>query len=422
MEKFLAQHSENGSNGTDKKSPQSMVDKFKFENIQGTGRKLSLRARARMSHAKLSKSMDIRNPIELDVKDELLIEDEELEAEMLGLCLYELAEPLNSHVAQEICRLVEQQLKTRKGKENYLQHLRPVISTLMRAVDSPRVVNETWYFALHSMAECGKRSSMEDRHLMLSHLGDILNMQNAPDVLCGVFDGHGGPLAAEYTRNHLWNNILRHPSFHDDIAKAIKEGFFKTDDNWCSKATMIGDKSGTTATISFICQGVLFTANVGDSAAYLACGKDADPIQLTEEHKASLESEKVRVKEAGGIVVWYGGGWRVNGSLAVSRSIGDSHLDNNNILVPDPYIHQHTLTENDDFVILASDGLWDVFKPKEAVDFVYEWMEQTERSLNVCQALIKAALEKETSDNVSVVVIFLKDSKGEGPRPDQSDW
>jgi protein phosphatase 1L len=119
----------------------------------------------------------------------------------------------------------------------------------------------------------------------------------------------------------------------------------------------LADKSGATGTIALVVDNVLYVANVGDSSAII-CQKGI-PIHLTTEHKASVETEKLRIKEAGGLVVWYGG-WRVNGTSAVSRSIGDEPLSD--FLIAEPSIIAHRLQEDDDFLVLASDGLWDVLK------------------------------------------------------------
>ena len=75
-----------------------------------------------------------------------------------------------------------------------------------------------------------------------------------------------------------------------------------------------------------IADGTVHAANVGDSTTYLF-KRDGTPVKLSFDHKASNEEEKKRVKEAGGLVVWFGG-WRVNGSLAVSRSIGKTISSN----------------------------------------------------------------------------------------------
>ena len=83
--------------------------------------------------------------------------------------------------------------------------------------------------------------------------------------------------------------------------------------------------TGTTATVLFSTESALVLANVGDSRAILSNGTST-PIQLSIDHVASNEVEKNRIKSLGGFVSSVGGTQRVNGTLAVSRSLGDAHL------------------------------------------------------------------------------------------------
>jgi protein phosphatase 1L len=130
---------------------------------------------------------------------------------------------------------------------------------------------------------------------------------------------------------------LRNPNFPTNPAKAFHEGFLKTDQLFCEQARNEKDKSGATATAVAILGNTITVANVGDSSAVLCKRKDGISVatKITIDHKASNEEEKKRVKETGGLVVWFGG-WRVNGTLAVSRSIGDEPMSQQ--LIADPRI------------------------------------------------------------------------------------
>jgi protein phosphatase 2C family protein 2/3 len=99
-------------------------------------------------------------------------------------------------------------------------------------------------------------------------------------------------------------------------------------------------------------------------------------------------------------------------------------------LVAEPFLIEHKLTEDDDYLILSSDGLWDVFTPEKAEEFVRKWREEHKAALqnqnedsddenapNLAEALIREALNKDSRDNITTFVIFLKDS-GSSPRPD----
>jgi len=78
---------------------------------------------------------------------------------------------------------------------------------------------------------------------------------------------------------------------------------------------------------------------------------------LSVDHKPNSKDERQRIENAGGVVVW-AGTWRVCGVLAVSRAFGDRPLKRYVIATPD--IKEENLKDDDEFLILASDGLWDV--------------------------------------------------------------
>lgn len=219
-----------------------------------------------------------------------------------------------------------------------------------------------------------------------------------------------------YARAHLHHNILKNPSFPSDIPKAITEGFVQTDKECKEKFRKVSEKSGTTATIALLVGNQLYIANVGDSSAIFKKESEAEPVFVTFNHKAEEESEKKRITSQGGIVVFYGGGFRVNGSLAVSRSIGDYSYGD--VVIAEPHIFHKTLEESDEYVVLASDGLWDVVNQQEVSNTISTQFSNTSsESTNVAKLLVEQAMKKNTPDNTSVIFISLK-SKGTGTRKD----
>lgn len=89
------------------------------------------------------------------------------------------------------------------------------------------------------------------------------------------------------------------------------------------------------------------------------CGSTCVPSAhaLSVDHKPNSKEERQRIENAGGVVVW-AGTWRVGGVLAVSRAFGDRPLKR--YVIATPEIKEETLKDEDEFLILASDGLWDV--------------------------------------------------------------
>ncbi|KIY63611.1 protein serine/threonine phosphatase 2C [Cylindrobasidium torrendii FP15055 ss-10] len=143
---------------------------------------------------------------------------------------------------------------------------------------------------------------------------------------------------------------------------------------------------------------VLYSANVGDARGVLCRGGKA--IRLTYDHKGSDKQEAKRITDAGGFVM----SGRVNGVLAVTRSLGDSSMKE--FVVGAPYTTETELCDEDEFLILACDGLWDVSTDQAAVDLIRDMNDAQYAS----QKLLKYALSHHTSDNVTVCVVIFKNS------------
>ncbi|KAG8931333.1 Protein phosphatase 2C 1 [Tulasnella sp. 418] len=138
---------------------------------------------------------------------------------------------------------------------------------------------------------------------------------------------------------------------------------------------------------------VLYTANVGDARAVLCRAGEA--VRLTYDHKGSDKAEVRRIVEAGGFVM----NNRVNGVLAVTRSLGDSAMKE--FVVGNPYTTETELTDDDEYLIIACDGLWDVTDDQQAVDLIRKCPDAETAS----QVLLKHALDSFSNDNVTVMVV-----------------
>ncbi|KAF7289545.1 PAN2-PAN3 deadenylation complex subunit PAN3 [Mycena kentingensis (nom. inval.)] len=138
---------------------------------------------------------------------------------------------------------------------------------------------------------------------------------------------------------------------------------------------------------------VLYCANAGDARGVLCRGGMA--VRLTYDHKASDEQEAKRIRDAGGCVT----SGRVNGVLAVTRSLGDYSVKD--FVIGAPYTTETELCDDDEFLILACDGLWDVMTDQTAVDLIHAIPDAQDAS----HVLLKGALNAHTSDNVTILVI-----------------
>jgi serine/threonine protein phosphatase PrpC len=159
----------------------------------------------------------------------------------------------------------------------------------------------------------------------------------------------------------------------------------------------------------------ILAANIGDSRAVL-CRNDT-AWDLTTDHKPTDPSEKQRIESRGGSVIWCGdvdyygnpiedrGVYRVNGHLALSRAIGDRAERPHVSASPDMVAVQ--VEDGDEFVILATDGLWDVMDSTEAVSYVKFVLESGLSKEKVASQMVQEALRRGTFDNITVLVIWL---------------
>ncbi len=237
----------------------------------------------------------------------------------------------------------------------------------------------------------GKRASMEDFHdIKLSIVDDQVV------GLFGVFDGHGGSRAAEYVKKNLFENLLKHHKFVSDTKVAIAESYQQTDQDYLRTESSQNRDAGSTASTAVLVGDRLLVANVGDSRAVICRGGEA--FALSSDHKPNRADERQRIEDAGGVVMWVGT-WRVGGVLAVSRAFGDRLLKR--YVVAEPEIQEDIIQKGVDFLILASDGLWDVVTNQEAVSMV----KSIEDAAEAANKLTEEAYRRGSADNITCVIV-----------------
>jgi protein phosphatase PTC1 len=155
-------------------------------------------------------------------------------------------------------------------------------------------------------------------------------------------------------------------------------------------------------------QRVLYTANVGDARIVLC--RNGRALRLSYDHKGSDENEGRRVASAGGLIL----NNRVNGVLAVTRALGDAYMKD--LVTGHPYTTETVIqADQDEFLILACDGLWDVCSDQEAVDLVRQIQDPQEAS----KKLVDYALARFSTDNLSCMVVRF-DNKAVRQRKNES--
>ena len=282
---------------------------------------------------------------------------------------------------------------------------------------------------------------------------------------CAVFDGHGGSKVSRYLRQNLYaevqsalpavqksgtdttGNTTASPKAPpaatvptvDDYESALRLALERVDgdvqqiNHWSYQGSTVvaawiheaklrtpdddddsADCRETTTTETI--QRTLLLANVGDSRAILS--RNASAIDLTRDHRPDDPIERERIEAAGGSVSWHGhvdrkgrpipgtGVYRVNGNLALARAIGDR--SERPVVTGEPDISILPLQEDvDDFVLLATDGLWDVMTSSEVVAFVHALLDGEERD-SIVDMLVEEALRRGSYDNISVVIVWLR--------------
>lgn len=241
----------------------------------------------------------------------------------------------------------------------------------------------------------GKRASMED--FFETRISEVDGQMVA---FFGVFDGHGGSRTAEYLKNNLFNNLSSHPDFIKDTKSAIVEVFRQTDNDYLNEERGQQKDAGSTASTAVLVGDRLLVANVGDSRV-VAC-RSGTAIPLSIDHTPERSDERERIESAGGFILW-AGTWRVGGVLAVSRAFGDKLLKP--YVSAEPEIQEESI-EGVDFLIIASDGLWNVLSNKEAVAIVHGIADAEAAS----RKLIEEAFARGSNDNITCVVVRFEKS------------
>ncbi|KAJ8535614.1 hypothetical protein K7X08_023334 [Anisodus acutangulus] len=245
----------------------------------------------------------------------------------------------------------------------------------------------------------GRRGAMEDRYSALVNLqGD------SKQGVFGIFDGHGGAKAAEFAAEHLNKNIMDElvQRKDEDVMEAVKNGYLKTDSEFLNQEF----RGGSCCVTALIRNGNLVVSNAGDCRAVVSRGGIAEA--LTSDHKPSRKDEKDRIETSGGYVDCSNSVWRIQGSLAVSRGIGDRYLKQWIIAEPETKVLE--LNREYEFLVLASDGLWDKVSNQEAVDAARPLCIGINKPqpLLASKKLIDLAVSRGSVDDISVMIIQLQ--------------
>ncbi|KAJ3679535.1 hypothetical protein LUZ60_017546 [Juncus effusus] len=316
--------------------------------------------------------------------------------------------------------------------------------------------NSTLKFGCSSMQ--GWRSTMEDAHAAELDLDEQTSF-------FGVYDGHGGKAVAKFCAKYLHLETMRNYAATGNLPESLKKSFFRMDemmqgqrgwreiaqlsdkvqkfsgmietwiyspkggdsannnkkllDDWAFEegphSDFPGPTEGSTACVAVVKNKQIIVGNAGDSRCVLSRNRQA--IDLSKDHKPDLIVERERILEAGGFV--HVG--RVNGTLSLARAVGDMEFKQNKFLPAEkqvvtcnPDINVIELTDDDEFMVLACDGIWDVLSSQQLVDFIHEHLNNETKLSAVCEKVMDRCLAPPSSvhgegcDNMTMVLVQFK--------------
>jgi len=247
-------------------------------------------------------------------------------------------------------------------------------------------------------------------------------------VLLGVFDGHGpfGHNVSNFIHTLLPKLISQHESFPTDPLQSFVPSFEKCQKSLemhCEHPEAVFDcvLSGSTASVLLVREDKLYVAHVGDSRAVLsrktAAGK-REAVVLMPDHKPNLPEEKARIESRNGEVKKLPNDipYRVFirnrdfPGLAMSRSIGDM-LCRDLGVISEPTFSVYDITEQDEFILLCSDGVWEFMSNEDAISLV-AGMGRT-KVAEAAEQLAKKAWarwiqsEGDVVDDITVMIAYL---------------
>ncbi|CAL9776360.1 unnamed protein product [Musa acuminata subsp. burmannicoides] len=300
--------------------------------------------------------------------------------------------------------------------------------------------------AFGSISLSGRSREMEDA---ISVRPGFFRAEGSPPLhFFAVFDGHGGAHVADLckermhillaeelgraeTEEEAWMRAAVGRSFArmDELAlTACACGKVGMPPCGCERSGIESEIVGSTAAVAIVGGSRIFVANCGDSRTVLSRGGRAVP--LSDDHKPDRPDELARIEAAGGRVIYLNGA-RVHGILAMSRAIGDKYLKPS--VISEPEIRVVERTGEDECLIVASDGLWDVLPNDLACDVARRCLEEADptresedtlggdsrgtreeeqasdaRCSLAATLLARLALGRKSADNISVIVIDLR--------------
>lgn len=265
---------------------------------------------------------------------------------------------------------------------------------------------------VHSVSLKGRRDQNEDKHtIILNCNGKNKNIKNVN--FFGVYDGHGGKHISKCLSKNL-------PTFFVDkrVQYPLKPTYVTSvykhvQDTLRIKYKNIASECGSTCLVAVHFKKendyYLNILNTGDSRCIMC--RDNIALSLTKDHKPNWPEERIRIENLGGKIYRDEHKEYRIGQLSVSRAFGDLNEEPYVTNIPEQFVYK--LESSDKFVVIACDGLWDVFENQEVVNYIlancYDSTtgQRINKNINIARKLAEYAILRGTGDNVTIIVIFL---------------
>ncbi|MDA2922211.1 protein phosphatase 2C domain-containing protein [Patescibacteria group bacterium AH-259-L07] len=248
--------------------------------------------------------------------------------------------------------------------------------------------------------EQGRRPYMEDAYFLDLDFGKKIRLRSQlwrgkEWIFGGVYDGHNGKEAAEYAANNLHKKFLKILLGGAEI----KDAFVKTYQEISDELRY--QDAGTCAANFFVKDKKIYVANVGD-ARILTISRSGFH-QLTIDHRLDNLDERERIQAMGGEIE-YPYAARDGQGLMPTRTLGDEYFKPIGIIAT-PDINEYIVSDNDIYLIAATDGLFDVMTNEE----VLEVSQKFDNPNDVAQTLKAQVLQnREGGDNLTIIVLGLQ--------------
>lgn len=243
--------------------------------------------------------------------------------------------------------------------------------------------------------EIGRRGTMEDEHAVYEN-------PRRHFFSAEIYDGHGGRVPAQVAAEmltpsflHAWESEFKKPlSERRREAALLREAYLLVDAYIVERRI----EAGTCAVSLYIIGDRFLVANTGDSRVVI--GTESGVAVITEDHKPDVAVERSRIEALGGNVSMLGVP-RVQGILAISRALGDACLKP--YVSPEPRIAEGVFGRENDFAVVACDGVWDVLSPQDVIETV----RRTRDPARAAKEVSTGASSRGSTDNITVIVLDL---------------